>query len=476
MINQTEKYIETEVDNITFKKFIDSKRAEMAGELGYTSKKKYYPLDLIAKNLGVSSIDMLKKRINKQKPTKNRDFVIGLCAVLGCNSAETDLALKLYDFRDLDIEDTRDDTIIDYLEKNEGDISSIENINEFLASCNLSELDINSRKSANKNNTIKPYKVIKQRTRIYYDEGDIFDSLETAYDFRNKCATVFLIEKNKNNSVLLQVWSDGKIMVDKLTDAELPQIYNNPDEAGEYKVYFPEMLRLATNEQRKIDKYLNDTKNFPFRVGANLRNDSIHIFYEQFNYAQPERNEYYMMEYFDRHFRLSVSNKSMFMKEYLSKKDYNIHFKDHSKEKCITYDSSSDIQAQLQKLSSNDYKATVLKARIYAFKTLENKVEEILEQLRSRSIFVRNHDMIWNHNSAEVCRYFKVEENFDCVYDENAGILFAQKTQIEWISEDGQRISLSLDELKRAFELGYSDISQICRIKQKFGNIESVLL
>ena len=85
----------TEIDKSDFKKFIDKQREIMQGEIGYDStRRKYYPLDLIAKNLGITK-EMLQKRINKQKPTSKRDFVIALCAVLGCDSDETSTAMRL---------------------------------------------------------------------------------------------------------------------------------------------------------------------------------------------------------------------------------------------------------------------------------------------------------------------------------------------------------------------------------------------
>ena len=480
MINQSESYIESEIDNLTFKKFVDNKRREMAGEEGYKSKKSYYPLSLIAEKLGVSK-EMLQKRINKQKPTTKRDFIIGVCAVLGCNSAETNQALRLYDYMPaLDTDNRRDDCIIDYLEEHAEQISSIEDVDSFLTSRNLPKLNIIDHRGVNKNcskyNISRPYKVIKKTMRTYYDEGDRYDSLETAYDFRNKCAVVFIVEKSKNDNILLQAWSDGKLMIGTFTNSKKPQIYNNPDEAGEYSDYFREMLQLAIQEQRKIDEYLNDTKNYPFRFSANLKNDSIHIFYEQFNYTYPERNEYYMMEYINRCFRFSISNRSMFMQEYLSQNEYNTHFRTYSNTNRTIYNSELEIQNQLDDLRADYYEVNVLKSRLNAFKTLGSKVEEVLEQLRERKIFVRNHNMIWDCNSVEVCRYFGVESEFECIYDENSDELFANKSQIKLNAENGKIVTLSLNELRRAFELGYTDISQICRVKHRYGNIEAVMV
>ena len=148
----------TEIDKSDFKKFIDKQRERMKGEIGYDyTRRKYYPLDLIAKNLGMSR-EMLQKRINKQKPTSKRDFVIALCAVLGCNSDETNTAMRLYDYMPaFDTENGRDDCIIDFLEEHAGEISNIEDINTFLVNRNYQELNIIDHRTNRKNEKNQTY-------------------------------------------------------------------------------------------------------------------------------------------------------------------------------------------------------------------------------------------------------------------------------------------------------------------------------
>ena len=470
----------TEIDKSDFKKFIDKQRKIMQGEIGYDStRRKYYPLDLIAKNLGITK-EMLQKRINKQKPTSKRDFVIALCAVLGCNSDETNTAMRLYDYMPaFDTENGRDDCIIDFLEEHAGEISNIEDINTFIVNRNYPELNIidhrTNRKNAKKPDVYRPYKVVKKTMRIFYDEGDQYASLETAYDFRNKCAIVFVLEKSKENNVILEAWPNGELVVDSYTDCHLSKIFYNPDDTKEYRDYFIEMLQLAVQEQRKIDAYLNDTRNYPFRIGAELKNDTIHVFYEQYNYELPERNEYYLMEYIDKQFILSVSNQSMFMQEYLSDDEYKKHFRTNSNIKRKTYNSISQIEKQLENSKLQYYDMRILKSRITAFKRLQSKVAEALEQIRDRKIFIRNLDEIWSSNSDEVCRYFHVEKEYECIYDERSDEIFARKSQAELNDGKGNMVNVSLEELKRAFELGFKDVSQICRVKLNIGSIESVL-
>ncbi|MBQ3601110.1 MAG: hypothetical protein II992_07935 [Lachnospiraceae bacterium] len=470
----------TEIDKSDFKKFIDKQREKRRGEVGYNyNRRKYYPLDLIAKNLGITK-EMLQKRINKQKPTNKRDFVIALCAVLGCDSDETNTAMRLYNYMPaFDVDNARDDCIIEFLEEHAEQISSIEDINSFLVNRNYPELNIIDHRS--KRNSVKnpevyrPYKVVKKAMRIYYDEGDQYDSLETAYDFRNKCATVFLIEKNNGTNILLEAWSDGELLIDSHTDCNLPKIFYNPDDTEEYRDYFIEMYQLAVQEQQKIDAYLNDTRNYPFRLGAELENDTIRVFYEQYNYAFPERNEYYLMEYIDKQFILSVSTQSMFMREYLSEDEYGKHFRTNSNIKRITYNSIFEIENQLENSRLQSYDIRILKSRLAIFKCLQRKVTEALEQIRDRKIFIRNLGEIWSSKSDEVCRYFHVEKEYECIYDEGSDEIFAGKSNAELTDGKGNMVIVSLEELKRAFELGFKDVSQICRVKLNSGSIEAVL-
>lgn len=117
----------------------------------------------------------------------------------------------------------------------------------------------------------------------------------------------------------------------------------------------------------------------------------------------------------------------------------------------------------------------ILKSRIATFKRLQSKVSEALEQIRDRKIFIRHLDEIWSSNSDEVCRYFHVEKEYECIFDERSDEILAGKSQAELTDGKGNMVNVSLEELKRAFELGFKDASQICRVKLNTGSIEAVL-
>jgi hypothetical protein len=203
----------------------------------------------------------------------------------------------------------------------------LEEINSALRTNGYPELDTNRRKGKNNShdsplqNKNLPYIIARKVVQTYLDEGDQYDSLETAYDFRYRCVAAALLVKDGNIKYVLEAFSDGHFSV-KEKELPLPQLFKIISETGEFKDYFSELATLAKQEQRRIDAQLNDSRNYQGRLSANLKIDAIHIFYEQFNYALPERNEYYLMEYVDGQLKLSVSHQSMFMTEYLSADEY----------------------------------------------------------------------------------------------------------------------------------------------------------
>ena len=57
-----------------------------------------------------------------------------------------------------------------------------------------------------------------------------------------------------------------------------------------------------------------------------IENNDLHIFCETFSQKPFTYGEYYLLEYIDGQVRFSISNQSMFMKEYLSEEEYNYHY------------------------------------------------------------------------------------------------------------------------------------------------------
>jgi len=368
--------------------------------------------------------------------------------------------------------------LIKYLIDHAGDPNGLEEINCALRTNGYPELDTSHRKGK-LNSEVSlphmkslPYTITRKVVQTYLDEGDQYSSLETAFDFRYRCVAAALLEKDGKIKYVLEAFSDGNLSV-KDKDLPLPQLFKTISETGEFKDYFSELATLAKQEQRRIDAQLNDSRNYPGRLSANLKNDAIHVFYEQFNYALPERNEYYLMEYADGQLKLSVSHQSMFMTNYLSEVEYKKRFGTQPKTISEEYYSLEEIDAKTNDTGVSSYHRDILSKRRAAFVKFSKIVYDALDKIRNRTLFIRNFEMIWD-NPWDVCKFYGLEKEFDCIYDDEYGEIVLGKEEANLTDENGNSIIISFQELKRAFELGYMNSDQICRVKTSKGSIEGI--
>ena len=88
-----------------------------------------------------------RKFIYNQRTTKKRDFIIAVCAVMGCDRDDTNKALKLYGFPELDEYYRRDEIIWDLLVADPGTPVSVAQINKALDAGGYSPLDIHKHRN-----------------------------------------------------------------------------------------------------------------------------------------------------------------------------------------------------------------------------------------------------------------------------------------------------------------------------------------
>lgn len=464
---------EVETRGLSLSEYFREKRKTLQDLSGEGKRRSYFPMEKIAANLDIST-DMLQQKLYRKKPL-TRDWLIAISAAHGLDNDETDQALIICGCPRLDAEIGREDFLIEYLCEHVGDSNSLEEINRALRDNGYPELDTSNRKRKNKasKSLLQKYTIKRKVVRTYLDEGDQYDSLETSYDLRYKCVAVAVLDGNGKKEFVLEAFGDGHLSIlDK--DDSLPQIYKSVNETGEFKDYFLELMTLVKQEQRRVNAQVNDSKNYQGRLGANLKNDAVHIFYEQFNYALPERNEYYLMEYVDGHFKLSVSHKSIFMTEYLSEVEYKKNFGNPPKPDFEIYNSIEDIESLFRNTALNRLQREILSYRKSAFNRYSKIVSDALEKIKNRTLFIRNFDMIWEI-PWDVCKYYGLEKEFDCICDNEYGDIILGKEEATLTGDNGQSVTISFQELKRAFELGFTSSDQICRVKSSKGSIEEVL-
>ena len=456
--------------------FFREKRKELQDQVGTEKRRDYFPLGQIAKNLGVSKAVLEGKLYKKPGKTISRDWIIAISVVHGINSDDTDKALLLCDFPRLDAALPQEDIIIDFLNKHEGKVVQLSELNNALRKENQPELciDQSKAKAANDSKDLckSPYKLNGNIiVKTYSDQGDWYNSLETAYDFRYRCVAVLSVEDEHGNKFLLEAFPDSTFTIHSSVYG-IPKHFDGLGGTGDFQPLLSRMLPYAKQERQRVDNQIFDSRNYRGRTGASFRDDRLHVFYEEFNYSLPERNEYYLIELLNGEKHLSISHQSMFMQEYLSSDMYRSRYGTLPKNKRRIYTSVDEIEQRLSEISKNSDRAELLRIRLSAYKRLSKKLDEIIGEIKDRTLFVRNLEYIYE-NPGEVCSYYGIETEFKCTHDDWDEIIVGELETTVQVEEE-KKITISFDELKRAFELGYQSWDQILRIKASRGSVEAV--
>ena len=171
---------------------------------------------------------------------------------------------------------------------------------------------------------------------------------------------------------------------------------------------------------------------------------------------------------------MTVSNHSLFMQRYLTEEEFTQHYGRLDNKQHVHYDSLDEIEKLLSTAKfRSDY--DTLRLRRNAYIKLKDKVDECLSRLRGREIFVRNLNSIWD-DTDRVCQFFEVETEFQCeTVGEYKDVMIAGKKEVSLNLPDGMAVLISLEDLYRAFELGFNSIEEICLAKAENGSIENSL-
>ena len=451
-------------------KIIEDKNETQNTDRGLTT---LYPLERIAKRLNIS-VDQLHQKIYRKKKL-TRDWLIAICAAYGLDSYETDEALIICDMPGLNDTSTREAFFCSYLDENKGHPISVQEFNKAMIVSGIEPLSITYRERGKY--TIKAkeshYKYLSNIiVRTYGRENEIYGSLTTEYLPDMRCIAEVEVEDDDHKRYILGANSYGTFFVENEED----QISTEVKDITPENMFFAAFMELSSHvriRKQKMDDILNDSRNYPGRWSANLKSDKIHVFYEEYNYSFPERNEYLMMEYVDGQYRLSIASKSMFMTEYLSEEDYREHYQMNIEMKRKVFYSLEDVDEKYAEKDKNLY-STLHKARRKDYSRLKEIVSEKLDMIKNREVHIQEFNSIWD-NPYDVLRYYNIEEPFGCQIDEEYGEIYHANETAEFVDENGRTIVLSLDDIKTAFEYGVKTIEDICRLKKNNKQIEEVI-
>lgn len=487
--------IEEKEKKQTLGSFISYEIAPLIGEVVRKSKdgEKYWPNDMarllsreyVAKRLGIKE-DMLQKKLYHRDTS--RDWIIAICAAYGLDAAVTDDALILYDWPGLDKYADRDSRIRTFLDAHRGSPTSLEMLNDCLESKSFRPLQIQKRSvSATGKKRNKRHSRFTQksgmRIRTFGFEGDQYDSLETEFMPTHRVIAEMLVEGPAGELFELSAAYDGDLKYHALEESEDGKLHykdaddfigtsattDHPDFGG----FLLDLLTKVKSEMQKYDDRLNDSRNYKGRFSANLKENSLHVFYEEYNYGCPERNEYYLMEYWKGQFTLSISHESMFMQEYMSEDDFFEHYHSREKAKRKTYSSVQEIEALMT--SGIDWETEiVVRNRKNTFQRLQAVVAAKVTDIQQRKIFIRNFDAVYD-NPADVLRYYKIEDIFNCEYDPEYDEICNCLDVVTVAAGTEKEVVVTFDDVRAGFEYGFKSFEEICEFKRAHETLEDAL-
>lgn len=460
-------------DYYEFKDWFDEKLHE------YNEEYKEIKRGDIAKELGLK-YDTLKKIANGQRKASNRDCIIAIGLVLRVKSDAIDYALSLNDMNELNEEkDNRDNEISDIADKQTNNKLSIKKINsEFLASGLKPLFIINPRSNKktvadeSKQIDYPPFHFISKihvRTDVNELVYDQYESLSTKYQpsVYKVTSSARLIDERTNKKLKISSYND-KFSVMYEGDV-LPTFFQTLEETSDLISICRRISKERENEIKRLKGILNDSRNYGERYSARVVNDTIYIFVEEFNYRIPERGEYYLMEYINGKYALTVLNKSVFMLKYLEESIIKDNYEEDIVEK---YGSIEELETLIVEKQGD--MEMLLRFRRSAFLRLQERAIEVLDKIKERKIFINNLDYIFDL-PMDVIKYYQVEREFKVEYDDTYGEISQMANSAFLGFAMNQQIEITYDDICRAFELGFESIDDICRVKSKYGDIKSVL-
>ena len=436
----------------------------------------------IADQLGIDC-ESFRKYINEQKPIKKRDFVVAICVLIKATSDETEDLFYYFEMKEWTPSRyknnySRDDIFIEILDNQDSITYSIDEVNEKLTSRQFDTLNIIDHKIKknirNIENVNYPYPLIKKKVECRADElifGDQYNSLSTEYKINKyRIYATMWLRVSKNEYFELFTSGNSDYAVHKYNNVfDNFQSYNNIDETGEFKNCFMELNKMVESETMRIADILNDTKNYNGRRSAKVIDNEIHVFYEIYNYSIPEKNEYYFMDYVNGKYTLYVSPESIFMRFYLTDKEYsNIYGKSIERTKYLRkIEQYNSIEAMEEKLKYKDF---FLKFKVSAFNKIKSEIDCLVDNLKSGKEHIGNFEDTYEITS-QIFEHYKITKAFKCTYD-SEGVIDDWAEKAKFYSDGNLKVELTIENLIEGFELGLGTIEEILSFLSKHNSLK----
>ncbi|SFC11949.1 hypothetical protein [Ruminococcus albus] len=450
-------------DYSSFSELYKDKVSQLSKKEGRTIKTKE-----VASILGID-YEQLRKYINAhERKTKKRDCIIALCALTGCDATETNEALRLYGFSELDQYHRRDEIIWDKLAESPDNPVSVDEINNALSAESYMPLDIHDHR---KNNKIDyqdiHFKLVRRHFQCNFEgivrtsEPDIF--LDLLYDvecYYNMRICFEYLGQGRRFEICIQyeepqiqasenIWQTGirrricpkrkKYIVyaypTEEKESELHE-YNHIDETEIFRECFIKIEKTECAEKQRLCDTVNDTRNYGSRISAKVIGGELHIFCETYNTDIPELSEYYLMDHCGGEYTLYVLDRSCFMQMYLNDEKYEqiygkqpsfrlLHLPKTMEEQfgfhtrklndpvLDQYSSEEDIEYSVyeardigtfETYSDN----TITGLRLKAYRQMRSEIDILIDKLRTGKAHICNRELLGKDADSMIASYFGV--------------------------------------------------------------------
>ena len=465
----------------SFSKFLTDKQNELCGSKGAEEK---ISRDDIADMLNISRTSF-SKIVSKERPTKYRDFVIAVCAVLQLETDDTNRALYAYGgMKLLSESDPRDMCIMDFLDTAHRSFDIIAELNKKLEKNGYHKLVINRNKGIDE--PIKyPYKLIRKHfqctiggIRRYSTPEYFLDLLYDTDNFYNMRTCMEFDDKGKRYELCISyeeaagsadcnLYKSGIIKriyppQKKYTVFEYPYKEKKPqtftyysiEDTQKFKNCFQAVEKAEEAEMQRRYDIFNDTRNYGKRTSAKVIENELHVFTEEYNCDIPEFSEYYLMDHCRGKYTLYISKNSKFMQMYLSKEKYEEIYGQAEDTVTGEYSSVSDIEASAyEEKDVGVYDSygdnLVVEMRIKAYKRLKSRIQALERKLKEGNAHICNTEPLGKDAEALILAYLYADKAFEC--NKNGK---STKKSAEFTLSDGKKIELTVDDLIDGFRLG----------------------
>ena len=450
-----------------------------------------------------------RKLIYYQRTTKKRDFIIAVCAVMGCDADDTNKALKLYGFPELDEYYRRDEIIWDLLVANPGTPVSVAQINKALDAGGYSPLDIhnhrNKEQAQDKHQV--PFKLVRRHFQctiegigrssntdsfldLLYDV-DCYYNMRTCFEYLSGGRRFELcIQHEEPHSDLPEnIWQTGirrricpkrkkYIVYTYPTEEQESELhgYDRIDDTGIFRECFLEIEKKEREEKKRLCDTVNDTRNYGSRISAKVIDSELHIFCEMYNSDIPELSEYYLMDFCGGEYTLYVLNKSCFMQMDLSAEKYEqiygklpafrlLHIRKTMDDTFCTKadllnDPVLDRYSSEEEIEDSAYEArdigtfetygenAITELRLKTYRKMKAQIDDMMSKLKTGTAHICNRELLCDAADRLIAAYFGLPDL------------------------ESNEAGFSAEQLRDAFELGMRSVDEIGAFLEKNGSLK----